>query len=159
MSDDSQIVFQVEPLADILEELKPIVKIHWEETVLFKENIELLPDYDKYFELEKIGILRIATARNGGKLIGYFISLCQPHLHAMNATYAFNDLVYIDESYRGGDLSIGLFQFAEEDLKSLGVEILVVSMKVVKPFDSLCEALGYTLEERTYSKYIKEGEI
>jgi hypothetical protein len=149
------ITYQVEPLVGILEELKPILQAHWEEIALYKDKIPLDPDYDKYLELNESGAIRVVTARDGEKLIGYFISTIQPHLHYQQDIYAINDILYLDETYRGSDTALGLFMFAEEDLKALGVSVMIISMKVAKPFDALCEALGHTCVERTYSKYIK----
>lgn len=151
------VTFQIETLDECLEEMKPFLKLHWEEVALYKDKILLNPDYNKYYELEKIGILRISTARDEGKLVGYFISMIQPHIHYQDHLYAVNDILYLDESYRGADVAIGLFQFAEEDLKDLGVSVLIIAMKTAKPFDALCEALDYTNVERVYSKYIRES--
>lgn len=153
---NEDVVYQIELFEDVLEELKPLLQLHWEEVALYKEDIPLDPDYDKYSELCKAGVLRIATARDDGKLVGYFISMVHAHLHYKQDIYATNDILYLDESYRGADVAIGLFSFAEEDLKALGVSVIIISMKTAKPFDALCEVMGHTLVERTYSKYIKD---
>lgn len=153
----SNIIYQVESFSDILEELKPFLQLHWEEVALYQDKIPLDPDYDKYIELNEAGIARVVTARDSDKLIGYFISIIQPHMHYQKDVYAVNDILYLDEAYRGSDTAVGMFMFAEEDLKALGVSVLIISMKVAKPFDSLCESLGHTCVERTYSKYIKES--
>tara|TARA_R110000772_G_scaffold64511_2_gene144274 strand:- start:1682 stop:2146 length:465 start_codon:yes stop_codon:yes gene_type:complete len=148
--------YQIEKLADVLEEMKPILQKHWEEVALYKDQIALNPDYDKYQSLEEMGALRIATVRSGGKLIGYFISMINPHLHYQDHLYAINDILYLEESFRGADVALELFLFAEEDLKSLGVDVLIIAMKTAKPFDALCEALGHSNVERVYSKFIGE---
>ena len=154
----SNITYQVESLSNVLEEMKPLLQMHWEEVALYKDTIKLNPDYDKYQELEDAGILRIATARDGEALIGYFITMSQPHIHYKDHIYAVNDILYLSEEYRGATVAVGLFQFAEQDLKDLGVDVLIISMKTAKPFDALCEALGHTCVERTYSKFIGEVE-
>lgn len=152
----NNITYQIETLDNILEEMKPILLLHWEEVALYKDKIPLDPDYDEYLHLNEIGMLRVATARDGDKMVGYFLSMISPHLHYQQDVYAVNDILYLDESYRGGDIALGMFKFAEQDLKEQGVSVLIISMKTAKPFDSLCEALGHTCVERTYSKYIKE---
>lgn len=151
----SNITFQVESVKSVLEEIKPILQLHWEEIALYKNKIVLDPDYDKYVKLDEEGVIRLVTARDGEKLIGYFISMISPHLHYKQDLYAINDILYLDKAYRGADTAIGMFSFAEEDLKSLGVSVIIISMKVMKPFDALCEALEYTCVERAYSKCIK----
>ena len=77
----SKITYQVEKLADCLEEMKPFLQLHWEEVALYKDAIKLNPDYDRYFDLEKRGVLRVAIARDGDKMVGYFLTLTQEHLH------------------------------------------------------------------------------
>lgn len=152
----SNVTYQIEKLSNVLSEMKPLLQKHWEEVALHKDVIKLNPDYDEYQELEDAGVVRIATARDGEALIGYFITMSQPHLHYKDHIYAVNDILYLSEEYRGADTAVGLFQFAEKDLKDLGVDVLIISMKTAKPFDALCEALGHTNVERTYSKFIGE---
>jgi hypothetical protein len=49
-----------------------------------------------------------------------------------------------------------LIQYAEQDLKKLGVSVLTINTKVHRPFDSLMERMGFSLKERVYSKYLGE---
>ena len=44
--------YEAENLRDILEELKPLLKEHWEEVAWYKDKIKLKPDYEKYLGME-----------------------------------------------------------------------------------------------------------
>lgn len=148
--------YAVESLEDCLEEIKPLLEAHYKEVAMYQDKIDLNPDYTKYLELDKTGVLHTATVRDEGVLVGYFISFIMPHMHYQDHTYAVNDILFIDEAYRNAEVGLGLFRFAEEALKQEGVSVIVIHMKTALPFDSLCKGLGYDYAERNYSKYIGE---
>ncbi len=153
-----EILFDVEFYDEVIEELRPIFADHWKEVALYQDKIPLSPDSDKYREMEKSGNLHIVTARDGEKLIGYFVSFISYHPHYKETLFANNDILYLHPEYRGADTALGMFIYAEECLADLGVEVLMLHMKTAKPFDALCEALEYENVERLYSKYIKKEE-
>jgi len=148
--------YVVETLGECLDEMKPLLEKHWEEIALHKDKIELNPDYDKYQEMEDAGTLHIVTARIGGRLVGYFISFIMLHPHYKDHSFAVNDILFVDMSYRRTTVGVGMFKYAENKLKEMGVSVIMVSMKTHAPFDQLCESLGYDNVERNYSKYIGE---
>lgn len=148
------ITYQVERLEDCLEELKPILKAHWEEVALNKDKIKLNPDYERYLALDKAGALHTVIARDNDKLIGYYISFISYHIHYADNIYAMNDVIYIDPSYRKGTVAYRLLKFAEMKLKELGVDVMMLHMKTEHPFDRLCEGVGMKKVESIYSKYI-----
>lgn len=148
------IVYSVEKLSECLEEIKPLLEHHYEEVAMYKDKIKLEPDYDKYLSMADDGLLHVVTARDEGKLIGYFVSFLLPHIHYSSTVYAVNDILFIDKEYRNAKVGLGLFSYAEEQLKAEGASVIVIHMKTSVPFDSLCEGLGYDYAERNYSKYI-----
>lgn len=150
----SKVVYQEEKLGQCLKEMKPLLEKHWEEIAVNKERIKLNPDYEKYFQLEELGILHIVTARMEGVLIGYFISMITPHIHYKDHAFAMNDILFISPEHRRGRVGIRLFQKAEGFLRGLGVSVIMIGTKTHMPFDPLCKMLGYSNTERTYTKYI-----
>lgn len=148
------IEFQEEQLIDCLEEMKPLLEAHWLEVAKYQDKIAFSPDYDRYFLLENQGMLHIATARDDGKLVGYYISIVAPSLHYSQDLFAVNDVLFLDPEYRSKDTGYQMFKFAEKCLKVLGVSVMTIHMKTDLPFDSLCEARGFENIERLYSKYI-----
>lgn len=151
------ISYAVEPLEDILEELKPLLEEHYEEVAMYKDRVKLDPDYEKYLTLSELGILHCVTVRDKGVLIGYFITFIQPHLHYQETLYGVNDILFLEPSYRGSDVAVKLFMFAEERLRDEGVDVLVLHMKTSLPFEGLAKFLHYDKAEYNYSKYIGEG--
>lgn len=150
----SDIVFARESFEGILEELKPIFSQHWEEIAMYQDVVEYAPDWDKYFALERSDILHLLTARDDGKLVGYFMALVIPGMHYKHTTYAMNDILFLHPDYRKTGLSIDLFKYAEAYFVGLGVDVMSIHMKVYAPFDNLCLGLGYDCAERLYTKYV-----
>lgn len=148
------IEYKVEHLSECLDEIKPLLTTHYEEVAMYQNNIDLNPNYDKYLELEKADMLSVITVRDDGTLVGYFISFLLPHIHYQDHIFAVNDILFIDKDYRRAEVGLGMFQFAEEVLKDLGVSVMSIHMKTAIPFDSLCEGLSYDYAERSYTKYI-----
>lgn len=150
------ITFQEEYLADCLEEMKPLFDTHWDEIALHKDKIKLNPDYDKYLLLDSMGMLHVMTARDDDKIIGYFVSFIQPHMHYQDHTFAINDILYIHPDYRKGSMGYKLFKNAEASLKEIGVHVLMIHAKVQHDFKPLMDKLGFDRIEYNYSKYIGE---
>jgi len=148
------ITYQEENLKDCLDEVKVLIEMHWEEIALYKDKINLNPDFDKYLLLDSMGMLHVLTVRDGSKLIGYFISFIQPNMHYSDHVFATNDILYIDPSYRKGSVGYKLFKKAEESLIGIGVDVVLIHAKVKNDFKPLMDKLGYERVEYTYSKYV-----
>jgi len=148
------ITYQEESAQDCLEEIKPLIEMHWEEIAVYKDKIKLNPDFDKYLLLDSMGMLHILTARDDDKLIGYFISFIQPNMHYKDSLFATNDILYIDPVYRKGSVGYKLFKKAEDSLKGIGVDVIIIHSKVNNDFKPLMDKLGYERIEYNYSKHV-----
>jgi GNAT superfamily N-acetyltransferase len=149
-----KITYQEELYDAVVDEIQPLIHAHWEEIASAKDKIKLNPDYSMYKSLNDARVLRIFTVRNEGKLIGYFIVICNPHMHYSDHVYAMNDIIYIDPEYRGSTIAFKLLRSVEKRLKQDGVSVLMINMKVHAPFDRLLEKLEFKNTERVYTKYI-----
>lgn len=148
------ITYQQEFLATARPDAQKLLEAHWEEIALNKGKIALNPDWEAYEALESSGKLKIFTARDDDRLIGYFVVIVGVNLHYKDHVFAVNDILYLDKEYRKGRTGLKLIKFAEKCLKEDGVSVLSINTKVHKPFDSLMEYMGFNLIERVYSKYI-----
>lgn len=148
------ITYQQESLVTVKADIIPLLEKHWEEVALNKDKIKLNPDWDAYANLEDAGILKIFTARDDRKLVGYFVVFVKSHIHYKDHLFCYNDVIFVDEEYRKGFTSPRLIKFAEKCLKADGVEVMIVNTKRHKPFDSLLVWLGYKHIENLYSKVL-----
>jgi len=151
------ITYQEEKLSKIEEELRPMLVEHYHEIAMYKDKISLVPDWDRYYTLEDSGILKVATVRDSGILVGYYIIMVVPNLHYSEDLYAVNDIVLIKPEYRNAKIGVGLFSFVENWMRDLGVSVMTMHMKTSQPFDKLCEGMGWDYTERLYTKCIKES--
>lgn len=150
----SKITYQYEELEDIKFEIQPLLYEHWEEIAMYKDKVELAPDWVRYQAMADAGNLHIVTVRDNGILVGYFITLIVKGLHYKYTTYGMNDIVLIKPEYRNSGVGKKLFETVEASLKEKGVNVMTIHMKTYAPFDSLCESLGFDYAERLYTKYI-----
>lgn len=148
------ITFQFENVDDVIDEIKPLLERHWQEIALNKDKISFDPDYQQYFNLEKLGMLQVCTARDDDKLIGYTVDFILKHAHYQQNKFAMNDILFIAPEYRKGTIAFKLLSKAKEGLKERGVDVHNLHMKVDHPFEALAERLDYTKIEYIYSSYL-----
>lgn len=149
------IKYTVEGMSDALvEEIKGLLQLHWEEVAMYKDKIVFKPDYDAYFAMDKIDALQIVTVRDDGVIVGYYISFIFTHPHYKDNKMAQNDILFIHPDYRRGTVAYRMFKFAEKELKKIGCSVNMIHMKVKFPFERLCQKLGMDKHEIIYSKYI-----
>lgn len=149
------IKYQQEFLLTVVEDAKPLLEKHWEEIAVNKGVIKLNPDWDAYYDLEQNGLLKIFTAREDTKLIGYFVVIVRKHIHYKDHLFAANDIIYLSPEYRKGMIGAKLIKFAEKCLKEDGVSVLLINTKTHKPFDNLLSWLGFKHVESIYSKLLR----
>lgn len=150
------IKYQQEFLATVKDEIVPLLNSHWEEIALNKDKIKLNPDWDAYDSLEQVDKLKIFTARDDNKLVGYFVVIVGVNIHYKDHLFASNDIIYLSPEHRKGFTGIRLIKFAEKCLKQDGISVLTINTKVHQPFDRLMDFLKFRKIERVYSKYLGE---
>lgn len=148
-------LFAHENLASVQEDIKPLLIEHWELVALNKGMIKLNPNWEEYARLDAAGKLRIFTARNKGKLVGYCILLIGHSIHYRDHIFANNDVVFVLPEHRSGATGYHLIKFAEDYCIDNNVSLLNINTKVHIPFDSLMLGMRFDLIERIYSKYLK----
>jgi GNAT superfamily N-acetyltransferase len=149
-----EIIYRVERVTDILEEVKPLLEAHWREIALYQDQFPLNPDYEKYKTLDAAGMAHVVTARANGSLIGYCISFVMPHLHYQDCIVAMNDILFIKKEYRHGRTGMKMIAFTEEELKKLGVHRMIIHVKAQHDFSPLLLHIGFAETERNFEKLL-----
>ena len=153
----NKIEFAHESFTQVKHEIKPLLKDHWEEIALNKDHIKLNPDWKQYARLDAMNALRVYTARSGNKLVGYFVVVISKNMHYQDHLFASNDVIFLAKSHRKGTTGIRLIKYAEEQIKSEGVSVMVVNTKTHQPFDKILQRQGFELAEHVYSKCFIKG--
>lgn len=148
------ITYQQEFLSSCLEDFKPMLEKHWEEIALYKDTIKLNPDYEKYYTLEDLSMLKVFTARDDGYPVGYLVFIVDVNLHYQDTVWAKMDILYISPQFRNARVGMRLISFAEECLKEDGVDVIMLGTKAHKPFGRLLRFMGYSKVETYYGKRV-----
>ena len=146
--------YQQEFLSQVEEDIKPLLEKDWLEIEHNKSVRTLDPDWDAYYNIESSNMLRIFTARDNIKLVGYFVVLIVPSLHNKGLVQGIVDIIYIDKEYRKGLTAHKLFKFSEECLKEDGIKTIHVTTTEVNPIDPLVNRLGYDKIETKFEKVL-----
>ena len=135
------------------EDIKPLLEEHWRLVALNQGKIKLNPDWKQYAKLDALGILNIFTARDEGKLVGYFVLIINKSLHYQDHYFASNDVLFVLPDSRGAT-GYKLIKYAENYCRDVGVSLMTINTKVHIPFDKLMVGMGFDLIERVYSKFL-----
>ena len=148
------ITCQVEPVALLLEEVKPLLPGHWDELALNKDKVPLDPQYDIYLARDARGEALAVTVREDGILVGYFVGFIAPGLHYRTCLTCTMDIFYVHPDHRGAGAGFYLFKAVEAECKRRGVRRMFVGSKLHKDASWLFEKLRYEEVERYYSHWL-----
>lgn len=146
------ITAQVEVFPPFLEEVKPILPIHYRELALNQEHVPLDPMYDVYLERDRRGEVMTVTVREDGKLIGYFVGFVAPGLHYKTCLTLTMDILYVLPEHRGNGAGDLLFDEVEKECRRRGVQRMFVGTKWHKDISWLYKKRKYTKVEEYYSE-------
>lgn len=118
-------------------ELWPLLEDHRDELTTNKALMELSPDWGRYIDCERVGVLFVLSARENERLIGYSANFIAPHLHYSKLRYANNDLLFIARSHRRGSTGWRLIRETEAEAKRRGAQMMVWHAKPGTSLDML----------------------
>lgn len=118
---------------------------------------EDIPPYDFdwgiYQIAEESGCLLICTARIDTRLVGWTLHLLFTHPHHRGMQVADGDSIAIDMEYRGNGIGGHLYDFAERELRGLGVEKVLHRYRLCYGDQTpLYAKKGFKLIEHVYMK-------
>tara|TARA_R110002167_G_scaffold284302_1_gene489455 strand:- start:3332 stop:3784 length:453 start_codon:yes stop_codon:yes gene_type:complete len=146
--------YQQEFLSQVEEDIKPLLEKDWLEIEHNKSVKTLDPDWDAYYNIESSNMLRIFTARDNIKLVGYFVVLLIPSLHNKGLVQGVVDIIYLDKEYRKGFTGYKLFKFSEKCLREDNIKVIHVTTTEVNPIDPILDRLGYSKIETKFEKVL-----
>ena len=146
------ITYQQEFLSMCQDEVIPLTKDEWLESG--HPTKELKIDWEAYYNIEYHGKLRFFTARDGKKLVGYFVVILTNPLTCKDTLMAYYDSVYVAKSHRKSMVGRRLFKFVEACLKEDGVDSVVASSSKLNPIGNFLSRLGYNEIETKYEKVL-----
>lgn len=145
--------FKREKWGPFFRDAQSIMPLHWKEMALDQATIPLAVDGQRFQVIDDQDLLHIITARDGERLVGYFVAIVMPHLHYKDSgLMAFTDMYFILQEYRGGGAGVKLFFAVEQTLRERGVKKAYLSCKVHQDHSVLFEAMGWRLTDKSFTK-------
>lgn len=143
------IVYAIEPIFDLLDEVRPLLDLHWEEIAVYKD-IPLQPNWEFYRRAGAVGLV-CYTVRRDGELVGYSSYFIHVHPHYTSHKWALSEIYWLHPSVRGEGVGDGLFAFVERDLIERGVAVMHTTLKSAHPAAArLLEKRGHAMVELGY---------
>lgn len=140
---------------DLLNEMMPLWKAHFKELAHFKD-VELDPDFEMYQKAWDKGIIRIFTARDGKKLVGYNVFVVNFHAHYRTFKSANQDIIYLDTTMRKGLSGYRFMKWSDKRLADEGVQSVYQHPRIMRNWGPLLERMGYKLMDLVYAKRLDQ---
>jgi hypothetical protein len=142
-------------VSECFDEVLTLLDAHYQELSVTK-HYKLNPCYEIYKANEKNGKCRVILCKDNDVIVGYIVFFIDINLHYQDCLLATEDIYYLKPEYRKGRTGIKMFKFAEDYLKSLGVNMIKYATKVHSDNSALFEYLGCAFTEKVYIKTIRE---
>lgn len=152
------ITAQPEPFMAQVEELKPLLPLHWEELGIFKDKMPLDPSWETYRAAESNGQLLYVALREHGALIGYFVGMVAPGLHYRQTLTCKMDVAFVRPEHRKGGAGNILFDAVKAELKRRGVRLWWVGSKDHHPIEGFYRAFGFEQQETYFTMWLEDDD-
>lgn len=153
-----ELTYQWERFPAIARELPPLFKRHYREIGAFTEQLAPDPNWDRFYELDLVGALRVLTVRTGGRALVGYVFVCL-YFHPNHATIpaAQYDRFWLDPTQRLGRAGVKLFAEVERELDGLKIKLRYVNESLRATggrLGKLLKRFGYAPSEVVYTKYV-----
>ncbi|ABB74740.1 GNAT family N-acetyltransferase [Nitrosospira multiformis] len=151
---NGRIVFAVERIEDITEEIKHLHRTHWNETEGHRHRLPFQPDYETFIRYEQAGRYLLFTVRSEGKLLGNCAMYLDKSAHTQTLI-ATEDTLYLLPEARRGTTAKRFVRYVENAMKLLGVREINITVKTVNKAARFFRLLGYRHVENGLTKILE----
>lgn len=128
---------------------------HWAGTKSYRRHEPFVPSFDRYHSANVTGYFQLMTARDHGRLVGYFGVYITPSMHSQKLM-ATEDTFFLHPDYRGGRTALRFLKQIEDQCRSWGVQEMMFSCEIDNEtgIKGLLTYLGFSPVIIQYSKRI-----
>jgi GNAT superfamily N-acetyltransferase len=141
----------VEPWSQMRNAILPL----WDELALEAKQSTRTPlpvgDRALYDQAAAESALVSVSARNGVRLVGFWLAFLSPHPHHVGRIVCAGDLVYIKPKHRGGWTLAKMLRTVRDEAKARGAHALYVNAPIQMDFEPLMRRFGLLPVETQYS--------
>lgn len=123
------IQIQPERVSDCWDEIDTLARQHHAGTTSYRRHEPYNPDKARYIYNNDIGFFHLLTARDEGRLVGYFGLYLTPSMHSQLLT-ATEDTFFIHPDYRQGRLALRMLRHVEQFCQARNVHELLFSCEM-----------------------------
>jgi hypothetical protein len=146
------LTFQHESVASCWNELYPLTQAHAASAQGYRRHEPFNPKRSRYESLEAIGMFRLLTARDAGKLVGYFGLYFTESMHSQ-LPIVVEDTFFLHPDYRKGRNAIRFIRYVEGKAEQWGAREILFSCEADNlTANSLLAYLDYQPVIMQYSK-------
>ena len=121
------VAFSVEAIAPIWDEFEALAYLHWQDAQQHRGNTEpFILSRLRYESANQNGFLRVLTARQDGRLVGYLVLYVTASMHSQ-VPMAVEDTFFLHPLHRGGRTALRFLEFMEAQCRAWGVQRLLCS--------------------------------
>lgn len=148
--------FARELLCEVVQEVQPLLELHYRELAKNQERIKLDPDWARYSQMERAGTLLLFTAREDAALVGYSVFFASPHPHYRDLMLVSNDLLFLDAAHRVGRIGVRLMKYCEDQIAALyrGETCITWHAKEQTTLAAMLPRMGYGVQDIVFSKLL-----
>jgi GNAT superfamily N-acetyltransferase len=147
----NKLTFVCETKKSFLQEAQAQLRLHWEEIAKNKELLWLNPNVSLYEKLADLGSVAVILAKDGDKIVGYFVWFLAKHPHYQHVLTAEEDVHFLLPEYRLGLNGYFLIKEAVAHAKKLGAKFIRVREKLGHERPAIMKRLGFTPTDITYT--------
>lgn len=147
-------VFAIERMEDILEEIKPLHRAHWDETEAHRHALAFNPNYEEVIRHERAGRYVLFTLRKDGRLLGNSAMYMSKSAHTQTLI-ATEDTLYLLPEARIGRTAMRFVEYVEQVLQEFGTREIDISVKTLNNAGRFLRLLGYRHVENGLNKILE----
>lgn len=114
---------QWEPFSAIASEALPLLRRQDAEIGVHTDAIPLDPAWDRYFEYERCGILKIWTARHGDTMVGFVNCFLTTSLLCQSVLHGYAEHFYLAPEWRSGWTGRNMLRSCRKAMEALGAKV------------------------------------
>lgn len=145
----------IERLADVLDEVQELWRLHFQETEGYRASLGYNPDVQGFLGYDRAGMFRLFTARDNGRLIGQLGFIVYRSRHTQTQT-ASEDFFYVRDENRGAGVANDLMRYALMELRDEGIDQVTFSDKQPSDLEPFLKRFGFKFVSKQYSLIFKE---
>ncbi len=142
--------YREEKLADARPEMERMAPLQWAEMAQGFEEFVGAPRWDVYLRAEAVGAAFLVTARQDGRLVGYFGMVVHPHLSMENTLAATSTPYWVEPGRYRGLILRRLIETAMAIARQRTVKVVAIRTHVWASAGPILEAMRFRPVETSY---------